>query len=210
METIKTIPPEVAALIPKAQLKITKGNLREFSGCIARLQAQLEKCPIIGETDGREEHPAIFHYFYGSTDIFICEYDKKNLMFGYSILGGDLENSEWGYTDLAEITKISQFNIDYHFQEQSIEAALYTAYPKHFKKPQSLDKMEVGKNDPLPKDYHDFQYEYSKSYLGTLLKKGDNQIFIFGDEETKFFQDCNRAKQKNRSLSEVIEEYFIN
>jgi len=138
METIKSIPPEVAALIPRVQLKITRGNLREFSDSILRLKSQLEKCPKIRKTNGMKEHPAIFHYFHGSTDIYICEFDGKDYMFGYAILGGDLGNSEWGYFDLAELTRNWQTNIDYHFPDQSIEAALYTAYPKHFKKPQSL------------------------------------------------------------------------
>jgi hypothetical protein len=31
-------------------------------------------------------------------------------------------------------------NIDYHFEEQSVEAALYKQYPRHFKKPASLEK----------------------------------------------------------------------
>jgi hypothetical protein len=31
-------------------------------------------------------------------------------------------------------------NIDYHFEEQSIEAALYKKYPRHFKKLASLEK----------------------------------------------------------------------
>ena len=138
MEVLKSIPPEVAALIPKVQLKITRGNLMEFSDCILRLQTQLEKCPNIHETENMKEHPAIFHYFYGSTDIYICEFDRNDYMFGYAILGGDLVNSEWGYFNLPDITSIWQYNIDYHFPEQSIEAALYRAYPKHFKKPQSL------------------------------------------------------------------------
>jgi hypothetical protein len=138
MVLLKTIPKEVAALIPKVQLKITSGNLKEFSDAIIRLQKQLEKCPRIRETDGMKEHPAIFHYFYGSTDIYICEYDRKNYMFGYAILGGDLHNSEWGYFNLTELTKISQYNIDCHFQEQSIEAALFKSYPDYFKKPLSL------------------------------------------------------------------------
>jgi hypothetical protein len=133
METLKTIPPEVAALIPKAQLKITAGNLREFSDAILRLKAQLEKCPKIRETDGMKEHPAIFHYFYGGTDIYICEYDRYDKMFGYGLLNGDIENSEWGYFSLTELTNISVINIDYHFQEQSIEAALCRAYPRYFK-----------------------------------------------------------------------------
>ena len=138
MEINQTVQPEVAALIPVDQLKITIVNFQEFAEAIEELQNQLAKCPNIGETDGMKEHPAIFHYFYGGTDIFICEYDRKNEMFGYAILGGDLDNSEWGYFHLPDLTKIPQFNIDYHFEEQSIETALYTAYPEHFKKPDSL------------------------------------------------------------------------
>jgi hypothetical protein len=138
MENLKTIPPAVAALIPKVQLKITKESFEDFSPSILELQAQLEKCPKIGETDGMKEHPAIFHYFFGSTDIYICEYDRDDYMFGFAILGGDLHNSEWGYFLLSGLTTIKQYNIDYHFQEQSIEAALYTAYPEYYKKPQSV------------------------------------------------------------------------
>jgi hypothetical protein len=138
METIKPIPPSVAALIPAVQLKVTKQNLQEFTDAIQRLAAQLEKCPNIRETDGMKEHPAIFHYFYGSTDIYICEYDRNDYMFGYAILGGKLQFSEWGYFLLSDLTKVPQYNIDYHFQEQSIEAALYAAYPKYFRKPPSV------------------------------------------------------------------------
>jgi hypothetical protein len=138
METLTKIPPAVAALIPAVQLKITRGNLSEFSDAILGLQTQLKKCPKIYETDRMKEHPAIFHYFYGSTDIYICEYDRRDYMFGFAILGGDLYNSEWGYFLLSDLTKIPVYNIDYHFKEQSIEAALHTAYPKYYKKPASL------------------------------------------------------------------------
>ena len=139
METLKTIPPEVAAIIPAAQLAITKRNLKEFSGAIQRLETALKKCPKIGSTDDMKEHPAIFHYFFGGCDTFVCEYNpEKGLMFGYGILNGDLRNSEWGYFSVEEFANSKYLNIDYHFPEQSIEAALYEAYPRHFKKPQSL------------------------------------------------------------------------
>jgi hypothetical protein len=138
MKKLKTIPPDVAALIPKIQLEITKENLRDFSKIILRLQAQLKKCPKIKETEHLKEHPAIFHYFYESTDIYICEYDQKNDMFGFAIVGGDLDNSEWGYFSLCELTSIEPLNIDYYFTEQSIETALYTSYPDYYKRPESL------------------------------------------------------------------------
>jgi hypothetical protein len=138
MENVKTISKEVAALIPRVQLTITRKHLLQYSDAISRLETLLEKCPNIRETDNLNEHPAIFHYFYGSTDIYICEYDRKDLMFGFAILNGDLHNSEWGYFCLTDLTRIPAYNIDYHFQEQSIEAARYTAYPKYYKKPQSV------------------------------------------------------------------------
>ncbi|MDR0496218.1 MAG: hypothetical protein LBH42_01235 [Treponema sp.] len=139
MEVFHRIPEAVAALIPCGQLYVTKKSIKEFQDAIHRLLIALQLCPEIGATDGAKEHPAIFHYFYGGTDIYICEYDGIDLMFGYTILNGDLECSEWGYTSLSEITRLPQFNIDYHFPVQTIEAALYKSYPDYFKKPQSLE-----------------------------------------------------------------------
>jgi hypothetical protein len=150
METLKIIPAAVAALIPADQLAITKRNLKEFSGVIQQLATALEKCPKIGETGNMKEHPLIFHYFTGGNDIFICEYDQDDLMYGYGILNGDLPNSEWGYFSLSALKKISHYNIEYFSDEKSIEAALYTAYPKYFKNLQSmgnwLDDDEQVKN----------------------------------------------------------------
>jgi len=138
------------------QLEFTRENLGEFSDAILRLQAQLRKCPKIKETDGMKEHPAIFHYFYDTTDIFICEYDGINEMFGFAILG-DLEMSEWGYFSLPELTSIAPLNIDYHFKEQSIEAALYRAYPDYYKRPESLSPESL-------------------SFLNILIKKLEKRI----------------------------------
>ena len=144
MKTLKTIPAAVAAIIPFAQLKITKRNLREFTGPIIHLEKLLEECPKIGKTDGMKEHPAIFHYFFGGSDFYICEYDPADgQMFGYAILNGDLRNSEWGYFSVQQFTNSIYMNIDYHFEKQSIEAALYEAYPKHFKKPASMCAKEI-------------------------------------------------------------------
>jgi hypothetical protein len=139
MKKTITIPPAVAALIPRGQLWVTKKTPQAFADALERLEQQLGKCPAIGATDGFNEHPAIFHYFCDDTDIYICEYDGKDEMFGFTILHGDLENAEWGYTYRAEITAISVLNIDYYFEEQSIEAALYKRYPSFFNKPQSLE-----------------------------------------------------------------------
>jgi hypothetical protein len=139
MQQVITTAHKVAALIPHAQYAVTVEHREAFEEALKQLEIQLEKCPKIGETDGMKEHPAIFHYFYGGTDIYICEFDGVDEMFGYTILNGDLHNSEWGYTSLSEITAIPVMNIDYYFEGQSIEAALYCQYPDYFKKPASLE-----------------------------------------------------------------------
>jgi len=139
METITTIPTELQAIIPRGQLFVTKKYIREYQYEIQRLAIALKLCPAIGATEKSKEHPAIFHYFFGGSDFYICEYDPKDgLMFGYGILNRDLDNSEWGYFSALEFAQSISLNIDYHFPVQTIEAALYKAYPKHFKKPQSL------------------------------------------------------------------------
>ena len=128
MELAAILSSKVAPLIPTEKLKVTVGNLIEFADAINRLEIALGKCPKIGETENMEEHPAIFHYFCESTDIYICEFDRKDSMFGYAILGGDLDNSEWGYFSLEELRKIPLLDIDCYFNETSIEAALYEAH----------------------------------------------------------------------------------
>jgi hypothetical protein len=130
---------ELAIIIPRSQLLVTAANPETYAEPIERLMKRLEKCPKLYKTDDKDERPAIFHYFYGGTDIFICEYDRKDTMFGYNILNNDLENSEWGYASVSEICRIAPLNIDYWFEEQTIEAALYKRNPNYFKKPKSLD-----------------------------------------------------------------------
>jgi hypothetical protein len=114
MKATTTIPPEVAAVIPCGQLEVTKQNPDAYAEPLERLEKRLEKCPNIGETDGMKEHPAIFHYFFGRTDMYICEFDGEDTLFGFSILNGDLYNAEWGYISLSEITSIPVMNIDYY------------------------------------------------------------------------------------------------
>jgi hypothetical protein len=140
MQTIMTTAHKVAALIPHGQYAVTIEHIEAFEEALIRLEKQLDKCPKLRETDGMKEHPAIFHYFYGATDIYVCEYDGEDTLFGFTVLNGDLQNAEWGYASLSEITSIPVMNIDYHFEEQSIEAARYLRYPRHFKKPASMEK----------------------------------------------------------------------
>jgi hypothetical protein len=46
------------------------------------------------------------HFFLGNCDWYIVEYDGEDLLFGYAILGGDLEMGEWGYISFSELQKL--------------------------------------------------------------------------------------------------------
>jgi hypothetical protein len=135
-----TIPPEVAAIIPYSQLEVTQQNPDAYAEPIERLTRVLAAIPTIGVTDGMNrtlvrEHPAVLHYFAGATDIFICEYDGKDEMFGFSILNGDYEMAEFGYIGLSEIRHIAVLNLDYYRDKQSVETARYKLYSHYFSKP---------------------------------------------------------------------------
>jgi len=127
---------ELKTIIPRFQLLTTMETIKEHAAILEKLESQLKKCPKIGETEGMKEHPAIFHFFGNKSDFYICEYSPEaDQMFGYSFINNDLENSEWGYFRASEFGESRLIELDYHFEEQSIEAALYNSYPEYFKKP---------------------------------------------------------------------------
>jgi hypothetical protein len=70
--------------------------------------------------------------------------------------------------------------------------------------------MIVGKNDPMPMEYRDFPFQYTQTKFGIVLRRNDEEVFLQDGDEVIFMRDCNLAKQKGRSISDVINEYFTN
>lgn len=67
---------------------------------------ELRRIPSLYATEERRtrEIEIYMHFFLGASDWYMAEYDKKDrLFFGYTILNGDLENAEWGYTSYDEL-----------------------------------------------------------------------------------------------------------
>ncbi len=47
------------------------------------------------------------HFFFGGSDWYMAEYSQEDrIFFGYTILNGDYQNSEWGYTLYDELRNI--------------------------------------------------------------------------------------------------------
>lgn len=76
------------------------------------------------------------HYFIGSSDWYVCEVDEDNVGFGYAILNGDIQNAEYGYIDLNEVTTLTlngfiQTELDiYNNDNISMEHAIVEKYPE--------------------------------------------------------------------------------
>ena len=70
---------------------------------------ELERIPGLFTTDDVPIDETIIygHFFLGSSDWYVTEYDpQERLFFGYAILGGDYQNAEWGYVSYDELDEL--------------------------------------------------------------------------------------------------------
>ena len=69
---------------------------------------QLAKIPTLYETERvpLKENLIWLHFFLGVFDWYIAEYDGKHLFWGYVILSGDFERTDWGYISFDELKRI--------------------------------------------------------------------------------------------------------
>ncbi len=68
---------------------------------------RLARIPRLFETENvpLKDKLVYLHFFIGSADWYICEYDGEDIFFGYADLG-DPEMAEWGYISLSELKQI--------------------------------------------------------------------------------------------------------
>lgn len=127
----KVIPPQQYNFT----LELTKGEegdfykskLKEIADTYRKINTDHE---LINE-DGT--HNVGFRYFLGNTEIYLSEIDSDGIGFGYTILNGDLQMSEWGSTYLEEIMDIPFIEMDYHVdKDATIEQMLYKGHPEYF------------------------------------------------------------------------------
>ena len=84
-------------------------------------EKRLNKIPRLYETENIKLKDKLIHlhFFIGGCDWYISEFDGKDTFFGYAILNGDTDNSEWGYISFAELKeiKISFMEVDCELEE---------------------------------------------------------------------------------------------
>ena len=69
---------------------------------------RLAKVPKLYETENipLENKIIHLHFFIGGCEWYIAEYDGRDLLWGFAILNGDLQNAEWGYMSFSELREI--------------------------------------------------------------------------------------------------------
>lgn len=69
---------------------------------------ELEALPKLYETEhiNIRDKPIVMHFFLGSCDWYVCEFDGHDIFFGFVILNNNMTNAEWGYISLSELKKI--------------------------------------------------------------------------------------------------------
>ena len=82
---------------------------------------RLHKIPELYETEHQPMADKIIHlhFFIGGSDWYVAEFDGDDLFYGFAILNGDLDNSEWGYISFSELKaiNISSIEIDCELEE---------------------------------------------------------------------------------------------
>ena len=99
-------------------------------------QERLSKIPKLYETENipLKDKLIHLHFFMMDCDWFIAEYDGNDLFFGYAILNGDIDNSEWGYISFSELKTLKV-----HFLEVDCELEEYWT----IKKASQIEKIKV-------------------------------------------------------------------
>ena len=76
------IPPIIEKLLPPAQLSHTIKYAGTYAEAIGRLYRIVSAIPRIGGTANEKEPPAYLHYYTGTVDYYICEFDGEDAMYG--------------------------------------------------------------------------------------------------------------------------------
>ncbi|GHV59349.1 hypothetical protein AGMMS49579_26950 [Spirochaetia bacterium] len=130
---------DLIKLLPKSQYRSMRDNPREHAEYIKRMNKIAANIPKLYETDQPNAlHPLSLHYFVGGCDWYIAEWDRGDQFFGYAILNGDYDNSEWGSISVSELLSLEiprkylMVNLDFHCVYKTIEEALFARDKKHF------------------------------------------------------------------------------
>lgn len=181
-------------VIPRAQFAFTKELCDGEDGDFFKnkLKEIANKCRKITTNEDLynddNTHDIGFRYFLGETEIYCTQLypDMENQSksdgygFGYVILNGDLQMSEWGDISIDEITSIPFIEMDYHIPEgKTVEKYLFEKHPDYFDDPDKKNKS-VHENSPL--------YKVEKNKISIAAKDIKNNFIDPSITEEQVYQ----------------------
>lgn len=197
-------------VIPEKQLDFTLELIKtseEKDFYIKKLKEISDICRERTFSEPKEDNMPAFHYFLGNTHIYISELYEGNekgkcngYAFGYTILNGDLQMSEWGDSSFEEIKSIPNMEIDFYLdRSKSIDDILKNNYPEYFgaleTKEEELEKQKMF----LEESYETFSNSINNNntQLQTEKKLSENLT----EEEKK----CVLEEAQKNNVSEIID-----
>lgn len=214
-------------MIPKAQyeltLELTQGEEGDFFKQkikdTANIYRKIRTNKEIINDDGT--HPLGFRYFLGDTEIYISEIYADGTTFGYTILNGDLEMSEWGESNLQEITEIPGMEMDYHVPRNiTIEEMLYEKHPDYFENPERmqekehnietspalLETFETDKDENSPESDVPHASSFKEECIENFISLLHDLAYKDSENQNDFLSDKNATT--GRTYEEICKDYL--
>ena len=197
----------IEKLVPYLQLQALKEGEREIKQGLREeplflddLNNAYNLIPPIYTQDGKRKNAVVYlHYFNPSSDWYITELDKEtNEGYGYAILNGDTQFSEFGYIPLEQLTKqmsdvnmFAQPQIDQYFKPQTLNQIFQSKYPELVDGEIEIyeDKKEVEVIETSDYLNMDFKNPYERNIVirNLIDEKGDDAN-NYSIDEKEFIQ----------------------
>ena len=101
-------------------------------------KTRLNKVPKLYETENTplKDKMIHLHFFIGTADWYIAEYDGEDLFWGFAILNNDYEMAEWGYISFSELKSIRA--------QEWVEVDCETEEVWQIRKASEIDKIRIA------------------------------------------------------------------
>jgi REP element-mobilizing transposase RayT len=113
IKLLSPIPPIVSRLLPPAQLAHTLQYYGAYAEVIDRLYALIPTIPELDDTETIRNPPICLHYYNGSADYFILEYNGYDTMYGKVRVSTYAYETEYRKFSLSSLKNDQLMKLDY-------------------------------------------------------------------------------------------------
>ena len=184
----------------KGILGANQGGLTT-DGMLEEVSKWYDKTPKLNSQDGKGKNAVVYlHYFNPSSDWYITELDKKDkIAFGYVVLNGDVQMSEFGYISLDELNDMSGVRnkmlmpeLDYYWSPKTLNQAFQNRYPslvsgevEIYEEPTNEVNVDVVETSNILE--HSFKNDFEKNLaIRELIDQKGSDTNNYSVEEKEF------------------------